>query len=112
MGAVLRRKPCKIADSVRDSPLGPAARRIRRRAAGQRRDPPTARRVVTLPRDEPARTYAMSSHLRGLLVYLRSRNAPVEPVLDVLGLSEDELRDPDQRIDEDLQDELFRVAEE
>jgi len=54
----------------------------------------------------------MSGYLRGLLVYLRSRGAPVEPVLEVIGLTEDELRDPDQRIAEELQDELFRVAEQ
>jgi len=54
----------------------------------------------------------MSGHLRGLLAYLRSRGAPLEPVLEVIGLSEDELRDPDQRIPEELQDEIFRVAEQ
>lgn len=54
----------------------------------------------------------MSSHLRGLLMYLRSRGAAVEPVLDVIGLSEEEMRDPDQRIPEDLQDDIFRVAEQ
>ena len=59
-----------------------------------------------------ARPYLMSGYLRGLLVYLRSRGAPVEPVLEVIGLSEDELRDPDQRIPEDLQDDVFRVAEQ
>jgi AraC-like DNA-binding protein len=53
----------------------------------------------------------MSSYLRGLFAYVRSRGAPVEPVLEVVGLSEEALRDPDQRVAEDIQDEMFRVAE-
>jgi AraC-like DNA-binding protein len=62
--------------------------------------------------DQPAeRPYLMSSYLRGLFVYLQSRDAPIEPILDVIGLSGDELRDPDQRIDPDLQPEMFAVAE-
>ena len=58
------------------------------------------------------RPYILSGYLRGLLVYLRSRNAPVEAVLEVIGLSEEELRDPDRHIDHELQPELFRVAEQ
>lgn len=36
----------------------------------------------------------------------------MEPILRVIGLSEEELRDPDRRIDHELQTELFRVAEQ
>src|SRR5882672_3246058 len=62
------------------------------------------------PRRAP--TYLVSGYLRGLLGYLKARSAPIQPVLDVIGLSEDELRDPDQRIDHALQDEIFRVSEQ
>jgi len=61
---------------------------------------------------DPARPYILSGYLRGLFAYLQSRHASIEPVLEVIGLSEAALRDPDQRIDHDLQDEMFRVAEQ
>src|SRR5260221_11538988 len=57
------------------------------------------------------RPYIMSGYLRGLLDYLRSRRASIEPVLEVMSLSEAELRDPDRRIDHALQDDIFAVAE-
>jgi AraC-like DNA-binding protein len=64
------------------------------------------------PPFEPDRPYIVSSYLRGLLGYLRSRAVPLQPVLDVIGLSEEELGDPDRRIDHSRQREIFRVAEQ
>jgi AraC-like DNA-binding protein len=66
---------------------------------------------VTQRNPNLGRPYILSGYLRGLFVYLRARNAPVEPVLSVLGLTEEELRDPDRRIDPEVQTELFQVAE-
>ena len=57
------------------------------------------------------RPYIMLGYLRGLFDYLRARGAPLEPVLERLQLTEDQLRDPDIRVDHALQDDIFAVAE-
>ena len=53
----------------------------------------------------------MSGYLRGLFDYLKARNAPLEPVLDVMNLTEREALEPDRRIENSLQNEIFDVAE-
>src|SRR5439155_18171694 len=60
---------------------------------------------------EPARPYIMSAYLRGLVDYLRARGAPIEPMLQVMNLTEAELLDPDRRVDHDLQNAIFDAAE-
>ncbi len=55
--------------------------------------------------------YIMSAYLRGLFDHLRARGAPVEPVLEVMGLSERELFDPERRIEHSLQNAIFEAAE-
>lgn len=61
--------------------------------------------------NEASRPYVSLGYLRGLLDYLRCRNAPVEPVLGVMNLSESQLRDPNTRIEHELLDTIFEVAE-
>jgi AraC-like DNA-binding protein len=62
--------------------------------------------------NETSRPYISLGYLRGLLDYLRSRNAPVEPVLSAMNLSsEAQLRDPNTRVDHALLDTIFEAAE-
>jgi AraC-like DNA-binding protein len=60
---------------------------------------------------EEERPYVMLVYLRGLFDYLRARNAPLGPVLEVLRLTDQELHDPDRRVDHSLQNEIFDAAE-
>ena len=57
------------------------------------------------------RPYIMSGYLRGLFDFLKARGAPIEPVLEVMHLSESELLDPDRRIEHSLQNAIFDAAE-
>lgn len=60
---------------------------------------------------DSARPYIVLGYLRGLFDYLRSNKAPIETVLEVIGLEEEQLRDPDIRVDHSLQNDIFDVAE-
>lgn len=62
-----------------------------------------------MPNDEEL--YISTRYLRGLLDYVRSKDAPLEPVLRAMQLSENELRDPDRHIPHALQDRIFAAAE-
>jgi AraC-like DNA-binding protein len=53
----------------------------------------------------------MSGYLRGLFDYLKARNAPIEPILDVMNLTEREALEPDRPIENSLQNEIFDAAE-
>src|SRR5262245_29308737 len=66
---------------------------------------------MSLTETNDERPYIMSGYLRGLFDYLKSRNAPIEPVLEVMQLTEQELLDPDRRIEHSLQNAIFDAAE-
>ena len=53
----------------------------------------------------------MLAYLRGLFDYLRAREARLGPILERMGLAEDQLRAPEIRVDHALQDEIFALAE-
>ncbi len=61
--------------------------------------------------DKPESLYITARYLRGLLDYVRERGADLAPVLAAMGLSEDELRDPDRLIPHARQDDIFAAAE-
>lgn len=56
--------------------------------------------------------YMSARYLRGLVDYVRARNVPVSPVLEALGLSDEQLRSPDVHIPHALQDRAFAAAEQ
>ena len=55
---------------------------------------------MTSTESDTARPYIVLSYLRGLFDFVRSKGSSIEPVLEVLKLDEEQLRDPDIRIDE------------
>ncbi len=61
---------------------------------------------------DTARPYIVLGYLRGLFDYLRFKGAAIAPVLEVMKLKEEQLRDPDIRVDHSLQNNIFDVAEE
>jgi AraC-like DNA-binding protein len=65
--------------------------------------------VTQAPGD--AGLYLSARYLRGLVDYVRSKRAAVEPVLQALGLSERELSQPDAFIQYGAQDLAFAAAE-
>jgi AraC-like DNA-binding protein len=54
--------------------------------------------------------YIVAGYLRGLVEYVRARGGSVAPLFVALGLSEEELRDPDRRIPHAIQDKVFEAA--
>lgn len=56
--------------------------------------------------------YMSARYLRSVIAYVRSRHAPIEPVLEALGMDESELSQPDAFIPHWVQDRVFAAAEE
>lgn len=60
---------------------------------------------------DPSSLYLSARYLRGLVDHVRATGADALPVIEAMGLTEDELREPDRRILHALQDDAFAMAE-
>jgi hypothetical protein len=61
--------------------------------------------------DDPG-LYMSARYLRSVVDYVRAKDAPVQPVLEALGMNESELAEPDAFIPHWVQDRVFAAAEQ
>jgi AraC-like DNA-binding protein len=62
--------------------------------------------------DDDAGLYMSARYLRSVLEYVRDKAAPLEPVLEALGMNESEMAGPDAFIPHWVQDRVFAAAEQ